>query len=549
MSGGGGTDTQVVQQDSKPWEGQQPYLFDLWNKAQDASNKTNRNMFQGDLFAGPTGAQQEANRGLVDLSKRLQGQQNPGQLAQNVISQQATGANAQRQGSRINLGGPLQQQAFQPTAAPAQTQVQGTEIQNRPQASYQNFAAQSAGPAQDVAFQQQALAPTGQYGSAADTGAAIEQVAGQNPNAQPSGLQAAIEAALAPITREWTEQTNPLMQHMNAMSGTSGNSRAAFETARAFENAVARPGTEIASQLVYQDELARAGRENENYQLMAQLGARAQESSADRRAQDLAQLRAQGLSQTQSLNQLGLQDVAQQRDLQQQDQARTDQQNLDFIQSMNQLAQGDAAQQRALQEQEAGRLDQLNLQQALSGNQIESQNWRDMMSLLQRDLTGQQERGLQDVSNIRNLAAQIGMQENQLDLQDVMNQRGLGQSAAQSLPQIFSQNMTNDMVPLQMMGQAGAQQQGWNQGFLDEARQLYELQVQAPWQGLGQYSNIVQNSPFVSSTQTNTTPSQSTLGGALQGGLGAGMGALALGASGPVGWGLAGLGALAGAFG
>ena len=112
---------------------------------------------------------------------------------------------------------------------------------------------------------------------------------------------------------------------------------------------------------------------------------------------------------------------------------------------------------------------------------------------------------------------------------------GLSQMPYQSLYQVGDMIRNQDMLPLQ------------------EDISRYYYNQQAPWNDLNQYASIVQGLPAGLGTSTSTGPSGSSLGSAIGGGLaGAGvansLGLLggAAGFSNPLGWGLVGLGGLAG---
>lgn len=61
MSGGGGGTSQTIQK-ADPWSGQQPYLLDIFQKAQDAQGKVGTT--PADIYAGPNVTQQGALAGM-----------------------------------------------------------------------------------------------------------------------------------------------------------------------------------------------------------------------------------------------------------------------------------------------------------------------------------------------------------------------------------------------------------------------------------------------------------------------------------------------------
>lgn len=68
-SGGNGT-TQTVQK-ADPWSGQQPYLSDVYARAQSAANATPTQTYQGDLSADPNDNMIAANNAKIDLARMM----------------------------------------------------------------------------------------------------------------------------------------------------------------------------------------------------------------------------------------------------------------------------------------------------------------------------------------------------------------------------------------------------------------------------------------------------------------------------------------------
>jgi hypothetical protein len=65
--GGGGTSTNTTTQKADPWGGTQPYLMDVYGKAQQAAGKTSTNTFGGDFVTPANSTQQQG----VDSTKAL----------------------------------------------------------------------------------------------------------------------------------------------------------------------------------------------------------------------------------------------------------------------------------------------------------------------------------------------------------------------------------------------------------------------------------------------------------------------------------------------
>lgn len=67
-SGGGGTSTQTVEK-ADPWEGQQPYLKDVFQKAQDRFNDAGPNFFQGSTVSGFNPLETSYQNQVVDYAQ------------------------------------------------------------------------------------------------------------------------------------------------------------------------------------------------------------------------------------------------------------------------------------------------------------------------------------------------------------------------------------------------------------------------------------------------------------------------------------------------
>jgi len=72
MAGGGRSTTTV--QNADPWSGVQPYLRDLYGRAQGAADGTPTTPFQGPFSPAPTPQMQQAVTGMTNLAQGMQGQ-------------------------------------------------------------------------------------------------------------------------------------------------------------------------------------------------------------------------------------------------------------------------------------------------------------------------------------------------------------------------------------------------------------------------------------------------------------------------------------------
>lgn len=76
-----------------------------------------------------------------------------------------------------------------------------------------------------------------------------------------------------------------------------------------------------------------------------------------------------------------------------------------------------------------------------------------------------------------------------------------------------------EQLPAQIMSLVGGQQQSWDQAALDAKYQQYQQQVAAPFNGLGEFSQILNGGGFNNGTGT-ATPGGGGIGGAIQGTVG-----------------------------
>jgi len=127
---------------------------------------------------------------------------------------------------------------------------------------------------------------------------------------------------------------------------------------------------------------------------------------------------------------------------------------------------------------------------------------------------------------------------------------GQGQTAAARAAALLPGLYNYGMMPGQSMMDVGGIYEGLAGDYLNADRQRYDYNANAPWANLQRYAGLMTGLPdFSSQTQTTTGPGTNRLMSGLGGGMaGAGI-ASSLGLTGPWGWGLAGLGSLAGIFG
>lgn len=148
----------------------------------------------------------------------------------------------------------------------------------------------------------------------------------------------------------------------------------------------------------------------------------------------------------------------------------------------------------------------------------------------------------------RQLQAGLGMQQGGLGgigaLGDIYGDQTRAQlGAAQLAPQAGQLDYQN----IDQLMRAGAISEDQAQRMMDAERQRFDFYQQAPWQSLGQYSNIVNQMPAGLGTTIGTPPSGSRAAGAMGGAMaGAGAGSM-LGPWGALGGGI--VGGLGGLFG
>lgn len=158
----------------------------------------------------------------------------------------------------------------------------------------------------------------------------------------------------------------------------------------------------------------------------------------------------------------------------------------------------------------------------------------------------------------RNPEASVAVQNDQMNQLANQIYGGNYQFGAQQQAQAIQQAnplANENWFNLAQLGNAGQQVQGQAQQMIGANQNLYNYYAQLPWTNLNNYMNTV-NAMQHGGTQSNTQPYfQNHTAGAIGGGLAAAAaeqaavhaGLMAAGtASGPIGWGLMGLGALAG---
>jgi hypothetical protein len=384
-------------------------------------------------------------------------------------------------------------------------------------------------------------------------------------------LTAAINAAMAPLQRSLTEDILPNAKLSGVESGTYGGDAQGIELAKTIRDQFAKPMSDTIGNLVYQNMGRREDLQNQQYMQRFGAGAEATQNSFTRMLQDTMQgkqLTAEqqqlanqlGFSDTQSLrdyaskntemmNTLGLQDTSQRRALGLQDVGQQRQLSADETQMLNNLGLQNIGQLRDLMAQQTGANNQLGLQDIINqrGTNL---GIADMLNKY----------GLTDISQLRDLSSQNTAGKNAFNLNaygmgnDFFSKMLTGQTMAGSaLPGIGQSGMQMDLMPLQALSGAGAEQQGWDQASLDNILKQWQANQAAPWQGLSEFSQIMSGAPMAQS-QTTTGGGGSTahnlLGGAIGGGL-LGAGAASSGllgasiAGGPMTWPIA-IGALLG---
>lgn len=131
--------------------------------------------------------------------------------------------------------------------------------------------------------------------------------------------------------------------------------------------------------------------------------------------------------------------------------------------------------------------------------------------------------GLREAQVIRDTNQVVADTTSKAVLDNYQRERGL-QFAAPGLAQ---QGTSLAVAPSQMLSQAGAEQQGWEQQTVQDEMQRYNNSVSAPWQAVQPYASIISglglpNSSTTTGTGLQAVPSSSMgssiLGGALGGG-------------------------------
>jgi hypothetical protein len=119
----------------------------------------------------------------------------------------------------------------------------------------------------------------------------------------------------------------------------------------------------------------------------------------------------------------------------------------------------------------------------------------------------QQNRLMDDFTNT------AGNLTNDIYYKNYANERGIMQNSADLLDQANRLSLAGPTA----LAAAGSQAQGWDQAALDDAQARWTRQQQAPWQGLGEMSNLLSSGGFGTSTQVTEAAKQNPILGILQG--------------------------------
>lgn len=91
--------------------------------------------------------------------------------------------------------------------------------------------------------------------------------------------------------------------------------------------------------------------------------------------------------------------------------------------------------------------------------------------------------------------------------QNYAQERAYQQQAAQQLAMALAlqEGGTNaGLSGANLLGQAGSQEQAWNQGGLDAALQKYQINQAAPWAGINELNQVLNTGNYSQGTQTTT---------------------------------------------
>lgn len=567
MSGGGSGKPQTVNQTNEPWPGAKNYTLQLYQRAADALNRTTMDAAPVN-YAGPTGAQLGANQGVIDWANANMGK---GGVVNPAIANIMATMNMGTQ--KLGQAGPTYESmpGFNPMnfATPAATDsfnpktfdgsMFGFNAQGykpMPGFNAQGFNATGFGTAPGFSYNGTSFNPTGAYG--ADTSAAVDQFAGAAP--QLSGtdeLTAAINAAMAPLQRNLEENILPQAKLSGVETGTYGGDAQGLEMSKLIRDEFAKPMSDTIGNLVYQNMGRKEGLQSQQYMQRYGAGAEATQNSFSRMLQDAMQGKQLTAEQQQLMNQLGFSDVQSLRDYGSKNTEMLNSMGFQNTNMLNQLGLQDIGQQRQLSADETQMLNNLGFsnisqlrdlmtQQTMNNNQLGLQDIMNQrgMNLSTADMLNKY--GLQDIGQIRDLMAQQSQAKNAFNLNayglgnDFFSKMLMGQTAAGSaIPGMAQSGMQMDLMPLQALSGAGAEQQGWNQADMDAILKKWQAQNSGYWNGLNEFNSIMSGSPQ-SQLQTTSGGGQSTGGKLLGGAIGGSLLGAGAASSGLLGAGIAG---------
>lgn len=551
---GGGTSTpakQVVQQSNEPWAGAKNYTLELYQRAADALHRTTMDPAPVG-YAGPTQPQIDANNMGINWANANMGKGAQLDPVMAMLTEAMGGANSSATRplpqyqpmpnfNPMNFLTPAASPSFNPKT------FDGSTMPFNPQGyaatgygAMPGFSAQGFGQMPGFDYKATTFNPVGNYGS--NVSGQVDQFAGAAPQLGGTDeLNAAISAAIDPLQTRLLEDIIPNAKLSGVASGTYNGDASTLDMAKLIRDEFAKPATNIAGQMAYENMARREGLQSQQYMQRYGAGAEATQNSLSRMLQDVMQGRQLTAEQQQQLNQLGLQDVGQQRQL-----------TADEAQMMNQLGLTDVQQLRDLQASQSQMMNQYGFGNTQMMNNLGFQNisqLRDLMTQQQmnnnnlglQDIINQRgmnlstadmlnKYGLADMSQLRDLTSQNSQLGNAFNLQayglgtDAATKNLTAQTAAGSLwPQLLQSRMQLDTLPMQMLSSLGGEQQGWNQASLDQILKQWQAQQAGPWQGLNEFNAIMQGVPMSQSQVTNTSSSGGGIKGALAG---AGGGAL-----------------------
>lgn len=123
--------------------------------------------------------------------------------------------------------------------------------------------------------------------------------------------------------------------------------------------------------------------------------------------------------------------------------------------------------------------------------------------------------GILEAEAVGNAAREASEVTGQIALENYIRERA-NQAMA---PSLIGSGLDLNLMPSNIAQQVGLEQMGFDQAALDEAFQLDQLRRTQPWEGIGNYSNIVQGN-FPAGVVSSGGSGGGGLGGAISGGLG-----------------------------